>query len=57
MDEVSEYRRHAGRCRELAVKADGPEKRYLIEMAAEWEKCANEAEARLRDTSQVDQPR
>jgi len=46
VDEVSEYRRHAERCRELAAKADGPEKKYLLEMAVEWEKRADEADRR-----------
>jgi hypothetical protein len=46
VDEVPEYRRHAERCRELAAKADGPEKKYLVEMAVEWEKRADEAEGR-----------
>jgi hypothetical protein len=46
VDEVSEYRRHAERCRALAANADGLEKKHLADMAAEWEKRALEAEAR-----------
>jgi hypothetical protein len=46
VDEVAEYRRHAERCRALAAKAGGSEKKYLVDMAAEWERRALEAEAR-----------
>lgn len=53
MDEVSEYRRHAQRCRELAAKADGAEKKYLVDMAAEWtsahEKPARGSVTLIRD--------
>ena len=57
LDEVSEYQRHAIRCRELAAKMDGWEKKYLMDMAAEWERRASEAEARMaskRSTSTSD---
>lgn len=47
VDEVSEYRRHAERCRELAAKADGQERKFLLDMAAEWDRRASDAEARL----------
>ncbi|HJU12030.1 MAG TPA: hypothetical protein VJ728_14190 [Candidatus Binataceae bacterium] len=48
MDEVSEYRRHKERCQELAAKADGPERKFLVDMAVEWERRATQAEAKLR---------
>jgi hypothetical protein len=51
VDEVSEYRRHAKRCRQLAAEIEGFEKRQLEHMAEEWEKRANDAEARLPDGS------
>jgi hypothetical protein len=46
MEEVSDYRRKAIRCRQLASQIGGWEKKYLTDLAAEWERLASEAEAR-----------
>lgn len=43
---MSDYRLHAKRCRELAAEAAGLEKKYLEDMAEEWETRANNAETR-----------
>jgi hypothetical protein len=55
MDEVAEYLRHAARCRQLADEVSGFEKKYLMDAAAEWERRASEAEARLRRPVDDDQ--
>jgi hypothetical protein len=47
MNEVLEYRRHAIRCRQLAAEIEGFEKKYLMDMAVEWERLASEAEAQM----------
>lgn len=47
MDDASQYRRHAERCRELAAEADGVTKKYLGDMAKTWERLASEAETPL----------
>jgi hypothetical protein len=45
MDDVSEYRRHANRCRQLAAERDGLTKKYLEDMAKMWEGLAKHAGA------------
>jgi hypothetical protein len=43
MKKASEYRQHAEECRQLATRMEhGEQRNQLLEMAATWEKLANE---------------
>jgi hypothetical protein len=55
MKSVTEYRRFAEDCRELASKLKDPnDKRALLLMAAGWDKIANECAAKLAATGEQD---
>ena len=42
MKKASEYRSHAEECRQLAGIMEGEQKQQLLEMAATWERLAQE---------------
>ncbi|HEX8164905.1 MAG TPA: hypothetical protein VF601_03860 [Beijerinckiaceae bacterium] len=45
MKKASEYRRHAEECRTLAKGMAGPQRDQLLEMAATWDRLAEERAA------------
>lgn len=50
MESVEQYRQYAEECRRLAERAPPKEKVALLEIAAAWDECANEAAERGRKT-------
>jgi hypothetical protein len=48
MKKASEYRHHAEECRALANGMAGEQRDQLLEMAATWEKLADERSERVR---------
>ena len=42
MKKASEYRQHAVECRQLAAGVQGIQREQLVEMAATWERLAEE---------------
>jgi hypothetical protein len=50
MESVEQYRQYAEECRRLVERAPPKEKVALLEIAAAWDECANEAAERGRKT-------
>ena len=48
MKRASDYRQHAQECRLLASNMDGEHKAQLVEMAATWDRLADERDELLR---------
>lgn len=48
MKKASEYRSHADECRQLAGIMEGEQKQQLLEMAATWERLADERSELVR---------
>ncbi|MDB5437917.1 MAG: hypothetical protein JWM33_344, partial [Caulobacteraceae bacterium] len=50
MKKASEYRKHAEECRELAAAMDlGEHRDQLLEMAANWERMADDRAALIKN--------
>jgi hypothetical protein len=45
---ASEYRRHAVECRQLAMGVEGVQREQLVEMAATWDRLADERSELVR---------
>ena len=48
MENAEKYRQFAEECKRLAEKASAKDKAVLMEISEAWEKCAEEAERKIK---------
>lgn len=57
MERVSDYRKNAQSCRDLAAKMPAAQREQLLDMARQWDRIAEDREAALREGAAVPDPR